>query len=133
MAKKRRGDKAKNIKFRKSEILSNEEARERIRGKIICIIPEPPLIIYNNDEESEIIYPDNMLIIIKEDGKHKLFTIPNENFKNALVAENIPKKIIEIMKDIEKESHKNLMNNWCDKNVCLAVEKKQNKHNYMYV
>lgn len=131
MAKKRRR-KARKIKLKKTEMLSNENAMERIKGKIICIMPEPPLIIYNNDEEGEIVYPETMLVLVKEDGKYKLFTIPNENFKNAVVSENVPKKFIKMMKDLEKEKSKNLMNIWCDESVCLIKEKRQNR-NFMYV
>lgn len=97
MAKKRNG-RTEKIKLRKIEILSNKEARERIRGRVVCIVYDVPSMF----DEEDTPLSDNILALIKENGKHKIIVIPNEDFRNAILFENIPQKIVKGLKNEEK-------------------------------
>ena len=134
MTKKEKTQKNEKIKLRISEIISNAEARERIKGKIVCIIPEP-LAFDKEEAEEESFPPDNMLALIEENVGYKIVTIPNDSLRNALVTENIPKEIIERIKTIEKTISEMSFEQWFDKhNISILFEmKKESDNNRMYV
>lgn len=123
-------DGEKKIKLRKSEILSNVEARERIRGKIVCIIHNVPSIFNGFDEEDGL--SDNMLVLIKENGKYKIIVIPNEDFKNAILLENIPQEVIGWIKKEEMAQSELLWTLWGG-GVASSSTKKKLSNNNMYV
>lgn len=124
--------------LRISEIIPNDEALKRIKkGKIICVMAEPPIF----DSEGEEYFPDNMLVLILEKkNKYRLVMLPGENFRNAFVYKNIPKKVIKGMLKVEKIKSELFSKMWSgeitifiDSDIKEQKHKHKHERNCMYV